>query len=303
MVRIHVIRASRLLAGIAGILLAGIVIWLLAGALADGGGGEKAHTARMETEAEAASALFAEADVISASFYTEADRPSRVLIYHTHTHEAYKQTDGDVYAETAAWRTRDNGYNVVRVGERLAEELTERGFTVIHDVTDHELNDLSTAYARSLETVLNYDGIDIYIDLHRDAYNANGSGNPPRVTVNGENTARLMFLVGNGQGFQEKEYCADNYECATILTSTVNEIAPGLCRPVMVKDGRYNQHVSPRSLLVEVGHNENLLTEALAAMPYLAEAMKTVFLDGSAPLNRVTAPNDAQNMLATISGV
>ena len=300
MVRIHVIKASRLLAGIAGIVLAGVVIWLLAGALADGSGGEKAHMARTETEAQAASALFADADAILAAFYTEAERPSRVLIYHTHTHEAYKQTEGDVYAETGTWRTRDNGYNVVRVGERLAEELTERGFTVIHDETDHELNDLSTAYARSLDTILGYDDIDIYVDLHRDAYNANGSGNPPFATVNGENMARLMFLVGNGKGFSEKEYCADNFECATILTSAVNEIAPGLCRPVMVKDGRYNQHVSPRSLLVEVGHNENLLAEALAAMPYLAEAMQTVFLDGSAALELTLA---SQKALATNGSV
>ena len=91
-------------------------------------------------------------------------------------------------------------------------------------------------------------------------------------------TARLMFLVGNGKGFDEKPYYAENYGLATRLTHRINEAHEGLCRPVMVKDGRYNQNVSTRALLVEVGHNENSLEQALAALPYLADALRDVLL-------------------------
>ena len=44
-------------------------------------------------------------------------------------------------------------------------------------------------------------------------------------------------------------------------------------RPVLVKAGRYNQHVGTPAILVEVGHNRNTLKEALSSMPILARAI------------------------------
>ena len=41
----------------------------------------------------------------------------------------------------------------------------------------------------------------------------------------------------------------------------------------MLKAGRFNQHVQVGCLLVEVGNNRNTLGEALASMPYLADAL------------------------------
>lgn len=288
MVRIHVVRASRLLLGAGIAVLLAVVLWLAGRALL--GGEETGESPRMdrnvyvgaETEAAfvSASAVFALPKEITVQVTPEkADKPARVLIYHTHTHEAYKKTEQDSYVETAVSRTKDNGHNVVRVGEALAELLTERGFTVIHDETDHEQNALGTAYERSLKTAQSYVGdVDVFIDLHRDAYSKNGSGNPFCVEIDGVKTARLMFLVGNGKGFDEKPYYAENYGLATRLTHRINEAHEGLCRPVMVKDGRYNQNVSTRALLVEVGHNENSLEQALAALPYLADALRDVLL-------------------------
>ena len=287
MVRIHVVRASRLILGALCAVLIGVAVWLFAGRLFGGDDPEPsgrlagASNGMAETEAAvaSASAIFAEPQSSRARLAQEETSVRRVLIYHTHTHEAYRKLADDAYVETAAWRTKDNLHNVVFVGERLAEELTARGFVVIHDVTDHELEELGTAYTRSLETMKNHrEDADIFIDVHRDAYAENSSGNPKSVKVNDKDTARLMFLVGNGVGFTEKPYYAENFELATILTARINARAEGLCRPVMVKDGRYNQHVSPRSLLIEVGHNENTLEEALNAMPYLADALADVFL-------------------------
>ena len=72
-----------------------------------------------------------------------AEAAPRVLIYHTHTHEAYEQTDEDPYEALEAWRTDDEAHSVVRVGEELAELLRAEGCEVVHDVTDHELDDLN----------------------------------------------------------------------------------------------------------------------------------------------------------------
>ena len=72
-----------------------------------------------------------------------------ILIYHTHTWEAYRQTD-ERYQETEKWRTKDERYNVVAVGEALTRALTAMGYTVVHDTTAFEPPKLADAYARSL---------------------------------------------------------------------------------------------------------------------------------------------------------
>nr|HML48656.1 stage II sporulation protein P [Clostridia bacterium] len=97
----------------------------------------------------------------------------RVLIYHTHTYEAYEPTPENPYVATEKWRTKDAVHNVCRVGELLAEILRDRyGMDVVHDVTEHELPDLNSAYTRSLKTLDGYtqrgETFDLYIDLHRD---------------------------------------------------------------------------------------------------------------------------------------
>ena len=204
---------------------------------------------------------------------TEAPARRRILIYHTHTHEAYEQVSDDPYDALEAWRTADADHSVVRVGEELAEQLRAYGcFEVTHDVTDHEGDALSTAYTRSLKTLEAYDEpFDLYIDLHRDAYI---EGDEIAVTgSDGEARAPLMLLIGNGNGFDVKPRYAENLAFAQALEARVNAIAPGLCRPTLVKDGRYNQHIGVFSVLVEVGHNRNTLHQALNAVPPLAEAL------------------------------
>lgn len=208
-----------------------------------------------------------------------------VLIYHTHTHEAYQPTQDSQYQESYdRWRTTDNNYNVVRVGEALREALEAQGIHVVHDITDHEQDEFETSYERSLQTLQSYSGedFDLYIDLHRDAYE---QAPEDAVTVSvGQNTmAKLMLLVGTGEGFSVKPDSAGNYEFALELTDRVNAIVPGLCRDVLVKSKRYNQHMG-RSILLEVGHNLNTLDQALATMPYFAEALADILTEESETL-------------------
>lgn len=210
--------------------------------------------------------------------------PPRVLIYHTHTHEAYEQVADDPYEETEKWRTEDEEHSVVRVGRELAECLRARGIEVVHDTTDHEPPKLGTAYVRSLETLESYDTeeFDCYIDLHRDAY-IEGMRGVQTLSVNGAQTAQLMILIGNGDGFEVKPDYAGNLEFARNLTDRINALAPGLCKDVMVKTGRYNQHIGKNAILVEVGNNMNTLSEALSAMPTLADALAAQLTGGPVP--------------------
>ena len=204
-----------------------------------------------------------------------------ILIYHTHTTEAYTQTEQNPYRESGEWRTQDDSKNVVAVGEALKTILeTEYGFTVLHDTTDHEPPKLSSAYERSLVTMqqykAKYPSLVLFLDLHRDAYS--GADAPTDfLVINGVETARLMFVVGKGEQYEEKPYYEADFALAASITAHLNTIDEKLCRPIRVKTGRYNQHVAPYCLLVEVGHNANTLEQALAAMPYLAESIAYAF--------------------------
>jgi len=203
----------------------------------------------------------------------------RVLIYHTHTYEAYEQVQDDLYVEaySAQWRTMDTGHNIVRVGEELTRLLTDYGFEVVHDTTEFEPPRLGTAYVRSLEMLedrmASGEQYDLIIDMHRDSYSAS-SWTPESVEINGEQCARLMFLVGTGEdGFTVKPNWQENYALSNQLIESLQSVDPLLCKDANVKTQRYNQHVSTRCVLVEVGHCENTLDEALASMKYLAEAI------------------------------
>ncbi len=224
-------------------------------------------------------------DVVDTTFSieviaTETVKPlGSVLIYHTHTYEAYQQEDTDPYAETETWRTADDAHNVVRIGTELTAMLTSMGVTVVHDESVFELPDLGSAYTRSLEMLTtrlqNGETYDLYIDLHRDAY-ADPIDNT--VTIGGNAVAKILILIGKGEGqtsagFDELPQWEDNLAIAQFLTDHLNDQCDGLCKDVRLSSSRYNQHVAVGCMLIEVGMNQNTLTQALASVPYLADAI------------------------------
>lgn len=212
------------------------------------------------------------------------ERPS-VLIYHTHTWEAYEMTDDARYTPTETWRTKDDAHNMVRVGEELARELEARGFSVVHDQTDFEPPNLSAAYTRSLDMLkTRLDGGETYdyiLDVHRDAYSGDWNGANCVTDESGARRAYVMLLVGKGTGttgagFDERPDWPQNLALAEEITAAMNAALPGISRDVKIKTGRFNQHVSTGALLIEVGNNKNTLKEALASCPVIAEALFSV---------------------------
>lgn len=207
-------------------------------------------------------------------------RDPKILIYHTHTTEAYTATKESFYVQTSSYRTADPSKSVLAVGEALAERLrTQYGFSVIHDTTDHEPPSLKTAYDRSEQTMRRYleryPSLVLFIDVHRDA----GSNEKDYVMVDGIPTARLMCVVGQGTKYADKPDFETNFALADRLTQNLRHIDRRLARDVRVKTGRYNQHVGRLSLLIEVGHNANTLEQALHAVPSLAESLALTLAD------------------------
>lgn len=302
MVRFKVIKASQLLLFAAIAVLALVIGGIVVSLVFDGDAQTQSAQASFvqtspnrEAETHPVFASFSRSedllpldpgkDSLSIEILTEATPDAKipsVLIYHTHTHEAYEQVKEDRYVAIEAWRTTDADHSVVRVGEELAALLRERGFEVVHDATDHELDALSTAYTRSLETLEGYDRrFDLYIDLHRDAY-IDGMEDP-EISDGDRRLAQLMLLIGNGEGFSVKPYFEENLAFANALTNRINQLKPSLCKDVLVKDGRYNQNIGVFSVLIEVGHNKNTLQEALSSLPYLADALQSLMIDQPDP--------------------
>ena len=57
----------------------------------------------------------------------------QVLIVHTHGSEAYTMPPGQEYVPSGESRTTDTAYNVVRIGDEIADVLSQRGISTIHD--------------------------------------------------------------------------------------------------------------------------------------------------------------------------
>lgn len=202
-----------------------------------------------------------------------------VVIFHTHTCESYTPTETFNYQMTGNYRTTDTNYSVARVGTELDNFLKGYGFNVIHDTTLNDYPAYTGSYNRSLKVVksiLNQNPSDIVIDLHRDAVGSN-SNYAPTIKIGEEYVAQLMFVIGTDGGGLEHANWQQNLKLAIKIQQKANEMYPGLFRPIILRDSRYNQHVAPGASIVEVGATGNTLEQCIASMKYLAQIMNEVF--------------------------
>lgn len=201
-----------------------------------------------------------------------------ILIFHTHTCESYTQTDANKYESTGNYRTTDLNHNVVRVGDELQKYLTSYGHNVIHNKTFHDYPAYTGSYGRSLKTV---SGIlsqnkdtDVVIDLHRDAIGDDSYA--PKVKIGDEYAAQIMFVIGtNGSGLAHDNW-QQNLQFAMKVQQKANELYPGLFKPILLRNARYNQHLSKASNIIEIGATGNTLEECETSAKYLAKVLDEV---------------------------
>ena len=196
-----------------------------------------------------------------------------ILIFHTHTCESYTQTEQNQYDSTGNFRTTDLNYTVVRVGDELEKYLKNYGYNVIHDKSYHDYPAYNGSYNRSLITVKNIlqenQNTDIVIDLHRDAIGDNTYA--PKIKIGDDYCARIMLVVGTDGGGLEHDNWRENLKIALKLAQKGNELYPGLFKPVIVRNSRYNHHLSKGACIIEVGATGNTLEESLNSMKYLSK--------------------------------
>ena len=214
-----------------------------------------------------------------------SDGEPQILILHTHGSEAYTPPPGTDVVWSGNYRTTDSRYNVVGVGDEMAEVFTEAGISVLHDRTLYDYASYNDAYNSALaaiETYLaEYPSIRFVLDVHRDAI-ADAEGNQYKVVsqIEGVGTAAQMTLVmgSDGSGLPHDRWM-ENLKLAVALQNNILRSYPSLMRPILLRTSRYNQHATTGSLLVEVGTHGNTLQEALAAARLFARSAGQVLLE------------------------
>lgn len=203
----------------------------------------------------------------------EGDGP-QILIYHTHSQEAFADSVPE-----------DVNTGIVGVGECLTKILTEQyGYRVLHHTGQYDVETRDNAYSRALPAVeqilAENPSIQVIIDLHRDEV----AEETKLVTdIQGRPTARFMFFNGLSRTRKtgDIDYLANENQEANLAFSfqmqlKAAEYYPGLTRRIYLKGYRYNMHLRPRTLLVELGAQNNTVEEAINACDPLAHILDMV---------------------------
>ncbi len=176
----------------------------------------------------------------------------KVLIVHTHATESYLPTSsGNFHSKNEKNTVRD-------VGNKLTSTLEARGIAVVHDKTLHDYPSYNNSYNRSYQTIQKllqkYPTVECVIDLHRDAVSSKAPS--ATVSVKGKTCAKYSYVIGAG---------ASTYSQNKAFVSSLNSIAAskysGFTGAVLERGYKYNQDLSTKYLLLEVGFNRNQIED------------------------------------------
>ena len=203
----------------------------------------------------------------------------KVLIYHTHSQEQFKDSvPGD--ANTS----------IVGMGTYLTDLLNQKygietyHHTGVYDLVNGKL-DRSKAYQLAepdVQKILKDNpSIEVVIDLHRDGV---AEGTHLVTEVDGRQTAQIMFFNGlsrtraNGNISYLSESISGRQSGIFTSDGDCSEPTyyPGFARHIFLRAYRYNMHFKPKTLLVEAGAQTNTVEEMRNAMELLAELLHQV---------------------------
>ena len=211
---------------------------------------------------------------------TSKNQPT-VLIYHTHTSEAYELLDREFYSNSRDVRSSNKTETVVQIGKEICEVLNEKGYQTIH-ITDTFDEQYSGAYERSREKISevlkNNPSIQVVLDVHRDSiYQKDGARVKTTTKIDNKNVAQIMITTGcetgNVTDFPNWE---KNLTFALHLQRQLANDNPKIVRPLMFSSRKYNMDLLPCALSVDIGTDANTLIEAIYSARYFAESLATL---------------------------
>lgn len=198
-----------------------------------------------------------------------------VAVYHTHTAESFIPSSG--VAHSPGGKIGE----IAEVGDALIQTLAKQGISGIQDTTIHDYPSFMKAYSASEVTVKRIlqeqPSLQMIFDIHRDADKRENV----IATVNGETVAKISILVAKGQADLPQPHWKENYALAKLIDEKCNEKYPGLSKGIIFDEWRYNQHLHPHALLLEVGSQETSKEEAIRSMEMLGDVIAEILQGNS----------------------
>ena len=194
-----------------------------------------------------------------------------IVLYHTHGTEAY------LPYEESNYHTKDENYNVIGIGNRIASNINNYGLNITHLKDYNDYPDYNSSYANSnyaVSQVLSDSNKNLIIDLHRDGADEGSSyeeflSKVKTVEINGMTAATCTLVIGN-----KNENLEEIKKTAQIIYDTSNEMYPGLFRDIVIREGAYfNQYLSDYAMLIELGTTLNNVEEAQYSADLLSEIL------------------------------
>ena len=224
--------------------------------------------------------IFNTGKLLNMDLSIKKSKKPQILIFHTHG-------ASEAFADSRKNKKSDS---IIGVGEYLSKILREKyGYNVIHDRTPYDMIngriDRNKAYNNAgnsiKKTLKKYPSIQVVIDLHRD-----GVGNSVHRTtvINGKKTAQVMFFNGlsrNASGdinYLHNPNLQANLAFSLQMKIKCMEKYKNFAKPVYLKGYRYNMHLKKRYLLIELGNENNKVSEAKNAMKPLADVLNSVLI-------------------------
>lgn len=214
----------------------------------------------------------------------EEKSPINALLLYTHSHEAYHPIIKKVIGVNANYHSKSNitdisplvtqhfSLNNVQVDILPFDNMTEMS------KTSRKFTEAYAAIRPVLQKQLSTKSYDLVLDIHRDA----AKHKITTLESDNESFARVILVVG-----AEHPNYKLNEAYAKSLSAEVNKIIPNISRGVMTKtkddgNGIYNQDLSPRSILIELGGIENTEEEINRTLAVIAKAISIVFENNKA---------------------
>lgn len=207
-----------------------------------------------------------------------------VLIFHTHTTEAYETLDRGWYSTDFPTRSKDPQKNMVRVGLAIQQRLEAAGFVVLHDTQIHDIT-YNGSYAHSRLSIeeykKKYPSLKVIIDVHRDGIQqSDGTKIKPVTTINGKKAAQIMIITGCQDGkVTEFPDWQQNLVFALQLQKKAEDLYPSLMRPLFFAPRKYNMDTSHCGVLLEVGSDSNTLEEAVYSGSLIGNSLAALMND------------------------
>ena len=214
----------------------------------------------------------------------KTDKP-QVLIMHTHATESFMKKDQGFFYESYHPRSGNDEKNVTAVGASIAQVLEKHGIKTIHDKSHNDEPTHKDYYHRAGKLIKEHleqnPSIQVVLDIHRDSMGSAESGKiKPTFSYSGEKAAQIMVIAGcDTDGSIGHPNWEKNLRLALRLQKSCETLFPGFTRPMKFDKVKYNMHITPGSLLVEVGSDVNTLEEAIRSGAMLGEAVTKVLLN------------------------